>query len=62
MGQFHMREGKIVDKRDFFWEDLPELIFEAGSDAEEGSPEPSPSVSLSEHAAPPSDVRQPRAE
>jgi excinuclease ABC subunit C len=25
---FHMRGGKIVDRRDFFWEDLPELITE----------------------------------
>lgn len=54
VGQFHMREGKIVDKRDFFWEELPELIFEAGSDADDSSPEPSPGVSLSEHAEPPS--------
>ena len=23
---FHMRAGKIVDRRDFFWEDIPELI------------------------------------
>ena len=23
---FHMRAGKIVDRRDFFWEDLPEFI------------------------------------
>jgi excinuclease ABC subunit C len=23
---FHMRGGKIVDRRDFFWEDLPEFI------------------------------------
>ena len=23
---FHMREGKIVDRRDFFWEDLPDLL------------------------------------
>ncbi len=52
VGQFHMREGKIVDKRDFFWEDLPELIFESG--AEETAPEPEPGVSLSEHDAPPS--------
>jgi excinuclease ABC subunit C len=22
---FHMRGGKIVDRRDFFWEDLPEF-------------------------------------
>ena len=28
VGQFHMRDGKIVDKRDFFWEDLPELVLE----------------------------------
>ena len=28
VNQFHMREGKIVDKRDFFWEDLPDLAFE----------------------------------
>ncbi len=34
VNQFHMREGKIVDKRDFFWEDLPDLLFEAGADAE----------------------------
>ncbi len=32
VNQFHMREGKIVDKRDFFWEDLPDLAFEAGVD------------------------------
>ena len=23
---FHMRAGKIVDRREFFWEDLPELL------------------------------------
>ncbi len=23
---FHMRGGKIVDRRDFFWEDLPESL------------------------------------
>lgn len=34
VAQFHMREGKIVDKRDFFWEDLPELEFAAGADDE----------------------------
>ena len=25
MNLFHMRGGKIVDRRDFFWEDLPDL-------------------------------------
>src|SRR5882757_2192661 len=28
VNQFHMRGGKIVDRRDFFWEDLPDLILE----------------------------------
>ncbi len=55
VGQFHMRQGKIVDKRDFFWEDLPELLFEAGSDSENTDQEPSPGISLSEHAAPSSE-------
>jgi excinuclease ABC subunit C len=35
---FHVRAGKIVDRREFFWEDLPELL-EAGAqnlDAENG--------------------------
>jgi excinuclease ABC subunit C len=27
---FHMRRGKIVDKREFFWEDLSEMIGTAG--------------------------------
>ena len=30
---FHMRGGKIVDRREFFWEDLPELL----ADREQGS-------------------------
>ncbi len=30
---FHMRAGKMVDRREFFWEDLPELT---SSDAETG--------------------------
>ena len=30
---FHMRGGKIVDRREFFWEDLPELL----EDGEQGS-------------------------
>jgi excinuclease ABC subunit C len=25
---FHMRSGKMVDRREFFWEDLPELVSE----------------------------------
>jgi excinuclease ABC subunit C len=31
---FHMRGGKMVDRREFFWEDLPELISDhVGADA-----------------------------
>ncbi len=31
---FHMRSGKIVDRRDFFWEDLPDLAaFDTEEDA-----------------------------
>jgi excinuclease ABC subunit C len=29
---FHMRGGKVVDKRDFFWEDLPEFLPEVLSE------------------------------
>jgi excinuclease ABC subunit C len=29
---FHMRSGKIVDRRDFFWEDLPEFMEASGDD------------------------------
>jgi len=33
---FHMRNGKIVDRREFFWEDLPSLM-EAVEDRKQGS-------------------------
>jgi excinuclease ABC subunit C len=33
---FHMRNGKIVDRREFFWEDLPSLM-EAMEDREQGT-------------------------
>jgi excinuclease ABC subunit C len=29
---FHMRSGKIVDRREMFWEELPELIDETGAE------------------------------
>jgi excinuclease ABC subunit C len=35
---FHMRHGKIVDRRDFFWEDLPDLA-EFALDPTEPEPE-----------------------
>jgi len=34
---FHMRGGKIVDRRDFFWEDLSELV-QTEEDHAEGAP------------------------
>ena len=35
---FHMRGGKIVDRREFFWEDLPELLESlAAEDRHQGS-------------------------
>ena len=48
---FHMRGGKIVDRRDFFWEDLPEFLSETLNDlsveAEDTAPriEPDPTAS-----------------
>jgi len=32
---FHVRAGKIVDRREFFWEDLPELLEAAAPEATE---------------------------
>jgi excinuclease ABC subunit C len=37
---FHMRGGKIVDRRDFFWEDLPDLLI--ANLNEDADPEPNP--------------------
>jgi len=34
---FNMRGGKVVDRREFFWEDLPEFGFDAASAKSEGS-------------------------
>ena len=32
---FHMRGGKVLDRREFFWEDLPEFGWVRGSDPDE---------------------------
>ena len=37
---YHMRAGKIVDRRVFFWEDLPDFIDEISSDSNEPTAEP----------------------
>ncbi len=36
---FHMREGKIVDRREFFWEELPEFMVEMDEAHEEARDE-----------------------
>jgi excinuclease ABC subunit C len=38
---FHVRQGKIVDRREFFWEELPELM-DASEDAEASNPQSTP--------------------
>src|SRR6266702_5181820 len=43
---FHMRAGKMVDRRDFFWEDLPELITDTLNDTDAGATEITDSTSL----------------
>ena len=40
---FHIRNGKIVDRREFFWEDLPELMETLGT----GDAEPSQDLEVS---------------
>jgi excinuclease ABC subunit C len=49
---FHMRAGKIVDRRDFFWEDLPELIDSSLNEEAESIPtlEPDPAIPAPEIA------------
>ncbi len=47
---FHVRAGKIVDRREFFWEDLPELLEGPSADTSDpqqdlGTPEPALSLS-----------------
>src|ERR1700728_879463 len=46
---FHMRAGKIVDRREFFWEDLPELLEAPSAESSDqqlpGAPEPALSLS-----------------
>jgi excinuclease ABC subunit C len=49
---FHMRGGKIVDRRDFFWEDLPELIDESLNEGHVGAPEPALSLPKGQTASP----------
>jgi excinuclease ABC subunit C len=53
---FHVRAGKIVDRREFFWDDLPELLESPGIEEAAGAPglasETGESQSLPFHAGP----------
>src|SRR6267154_3174292 len=55
---FHMRGGKVLDRREFFWEDLPEFAPPDGATRvpaplrEQSSPAPSPDSHTVEDAAP----------
>ncbi len=63
---FHMRGGKIVDRREFFWEDLPEFVTDdmvAGDDAaEQSASAPPPLDDFAPHGAPDAQTRVPHPE
>src|SRR5260370_10119578 len=51
---FHMRTGKIVDRRDFFWEDLPEFLSETlNEQADEADTAGAPSFAVSSQTGAP---------
>ncbi len=51
---FHMRNGKIVDRRDFFWEDLPEFLSETlNEQADEADTAGAPSFAVSSQTGAP---------
>ncbi len=52
---FHMRNGKIVDRRDFFWEDLPEFLNETLNDSQTEPSEDWRDVTLHSHRDAPAD-------
>jgi len=47
---FHMREGKIVDRREFFWEELPEFMIDAAEAQENSSGTPAAGESIGQDA------------
>jgi len=51
VNQFHMRSGKIVDRRDFFFEDLPELLADDETESPEIADKPLSSHSEAEGSA-----------
>src|ERR1035438_6938450 len=42
---FHMRGGKVLDRREFFWEDLPEYVWSPTSDPSPAAQSPAPTHS-----------------
>jgi excinuclease ABC subunit C len=49
---FHVRNGKIVDRREFFWEDLPSLLDATGQDPPDGAQaEDAPSLATASSSA-----------
>ncbi|MGA3082506.1 MAG: excinuclease ABC subunit UvrC [Terracidiphilus sp.] len=46
---FHLRAGKIVDRREFFWEDLPDLLEAADSGGNADQPEELGAPSIRQH-------------
>ncbi len=49
---FHMRGGKIVDRRDFFWEDLPDLNAAFGESLNEGFADPDDAEAMLSEVSP----------
>ena len=49
---FHMRGGKVLDRREFFWEDLPELQPDITEQVETAAPSRRSEPSLAEQALP----------
>jgi excinuclease ABC subunit C len=47
---FHMREGKIVDRREFFWEELPEFMIDMAEEQENSSGTPPAGESIRQDA------------
>ncbi len=62
---FHMRGGKIVDRRDFFWEDLPDLntnFRESLNETEDLDDSRTLSSPLATESTPPNDCHSERSE
>jgi excinuclease ABC subunit C len=50
---FHIRSGKIVDRREFFWEELPEFLTSPAADDDSGDPDVAENVDEADAAEPP---------